>query len=149
MSIGYICNREVVVAEKGASIQEIANLMREYHVGNLVIVEGRKDARIPIGILTDRDIIVELVAKEIPLDSVTAGDVMSTTMIIANEKDEVNNVVKEMRLKGVRRMPVVNDQGALAGIVALDDLIDLLAEQLRDLADLVGREQTREKKLRD
>lgn len=149
MSVGYICNREVAVAEKGASIQEIANLMREYHVGNLVITEDREGIRIPIGIVTDRDIIIELIAQDIPLNSVTAGDVMSTRMVIANEKDEVNDAVKEMRLKGVRRMPVVNDQGALVGIVTLDDLIDLFAEQLRDLADLVGRERSREENIRN
>lgn len=149
MSVGYICNREVTVAEKGASIQEIANLMREFHVGNLVITEDREGIRIPIGIVTDRDIIIELIAQDIPLNSVTAGDVMSTRMVIANEKDEVNDAVKEMRLKGVRRMPVVNDQGALVGIVTLDDLIDLFAEQLRDLADLVGRERSREENIRN
>ncbi len=148
MSVKTICNRQVIIAESNASIQEIAKLMREYHVGNVVIVEEQQGLRFPIGILTDRDIIIELVAKGADLTSVTAGDVMSTEIFNANEEDDVIDTIKQMRSKGIRRMPVVDKQGALVGIVALDDLLDLLAEQLKDLADLIGKEQNREQRTR-
>ncbi len=148
MSVKTICNRQVIIAESNASIQEIAKLMREYHVGNVVIVEEQQGLRFPIGILTDRDIIIELVAKGADLTSVTAGDVMSTEIFNANEEDDVIDTIKQMRSRGIRRMPVVDKQGALVGIVALDDLLDLLAEQLKDLADLIGKEQNREQRTR-
>lgn len=148
MSVKTICNREVIIAGKDASILEIAKLMREYHVGNVVIIEERQGLRFPVGILTDRDILIELVATEADLNSVTAGDVMSSEIVNAHEEDDVIDTIKQMRSKGVRRMPVVDQQGALVGIVALDDLIDLLAEQLKDLADLIGKEQNREQSLR-
>ena len=148
MSVKTICNRQVIIAESNASIQEIAKLMREYHVGNVVIVEEQQGLRFPIGILTDRDIIIELVAKGADLTSVTAGDVMSTEIFNANEEDDMIDTIKQMRSRGIRRMPVVDKQGALVGIVALDDLLDLLAEQLKDLADLIGKEQNREQRVR-
>lgn len=77
MPIGEICNREVVIVRKEDSILEAAKLMREYHVGDVVVVDDREGRVIPLGILTDRDIVVELIAKEVPLDSVSVQDVMS------------------------------------------------------------------------
>ena len=104
MSIGTICNREVIIAEGTTSIKELANLMRKNHVGNLVIIGERNGIPIPIGIVTDRDIVIELIAKNIDLDSVSARDIMSTKIVIVRENDEVIDTIKQMRLKGVRRM---------------------------------------------
>ena len=149
MSVGIICNREVVIVEGSATIPEAAKLMREYHVGNVVVIEERDGLNYPVGILTDRDIIIELIAKEIDINSVTVGDIMSSEIKLARENDDVTDTIKQMRYKGVRRMPVIDERGALVGIVALDDLIDLLAEQLKGLADLIGKEHIREEHARD
>lgn len=146
MPIGEICTREVVIADTKSSIVEVAQLMRTYHVGDVIVVERREAGTIPVGIITDRDIVVELIAREVDLDSVTAGDVMSYELVSVQEKDDIWATLQHMRGKGVRRLPVVNDQGGLEGVVAFDDLIELLAEELTQLARISESCQTRERK---
>ncbi|WP_305908748.1 CBS domain-containing protein [Methylomarinum sp. Ch1-1] len=145
MSLAKICNREVVIVENKASIQEAAALMRQYHVGCLVVTEQRGERNFPIGILTDRDIVIELIAKAVDLAAVTVGDVSSGDLKLAGENDDVIDTLKQMRYHGIRRMPVVDEQGALVGLITLDDLLELLAEQLKDLAGLISKEQHSEK----
>lgn len=148
MSVGEICNRDVVIVNKDHSVQEAAQLMRTHHVGDLVVVEERYGQLTPVGILTDRDIVVEILAENLDPDAVAIKDVMSFELVTAKEDDDILNTIKLMRTKGVRRLPVVSNHGGLIGILAVDDLIDLLSELLADLADLILREQKREKKRR-
>jgi CBS domain-containing protein len=89
-----------------------------------------------------------LVAKEVDLNSLTVGDVMCGEITLAKENDDVDETIKVMRQKGIRRMPVVDNAGVLIGIITLDDLIDLIAEQLKDLAELITKQQNLEKKYR-
>lgn len=144
MKVGEICNREVVVIDREAAILEAAQLMRRRHVGDVVVTEERGGARVPVGILTDRDIVVELLAEQVPLEAVAVGDAMSSELLTVSEEEEVMDAIQRMRGRGVRRVPVVDHSGALAGILAVDDLIDLIAEQLSDLVKLIGNEQQRE-----
>ena len=148
MTLKTICNREVLIAQKSDTVVIAAKLMREYHAGNLVVIEERNGLRYPVGIVTDRDIVIELIAKEVDIHSVTLGDIMYREIIVAKENDDVNDTIKIMRQKGIRRLPVVDNSGALVGIVTMDDLIDLIAEQLKDIAGLIGKEQNLEKKYR-
>ena len=145
MIIGELCNREVVVVNKGEDALEAAKLMRHYHVGDVVVVEDRDDRKVPAGILTDRDIAVELVAEQVDPESVTVEDVMSDQLLTVNESDELLDTMEQMRDKGVRRAPVVGKDGELVGILTLDDMLDILAEALKDLVLLTGREQRRER----
>lgn len=148
MKTGEACNREVVFTRRDGSIAEAARLMRAHHVGDLVVVEDQNDRRVPIGIVTDRDLVIEVLAEGVDMNDVTVGDVMSDALVTAREDDELADTVKLMRAKGVRRVPVVDRAGALVGIIAVDDLLDLLAEQVADLARLVQREQVRERERR-
>jgi CBS domain-containing protein len=148
MKTGAVCNREVVFVERNASITETAQLMRARHVGDLVVIEEKNGRRVPVGIVTDRDLVVEVLAEGVTLDEVVAGDVMSAELVTANEDDDLFDTVKRMRTQGIRRLPVVDRAGALVGIVTVDDLLDLLAEQVSDLARIVQREQTRERERR-
>lgn len=148
MTVGKICNREVVFIHKEASIPEAARLMREYHVGDLVVVKEKTGKRVPVGIVTDRDIVLEIIAEGVGMNDVSVGDIMSSDLITARESDDVLDTIKMMRAKGIRRLPVINDDNELAGILSVDDLIDLLSEQIVDLARLIAREQTREKERR-
>lgn len=141
MSVGEICNRQVVIIYREGSIREAAELMRKYHVGDIVVVEDKDSERVPVGILTDRDIVLGLIAPEVDMDSVSVGDVMSSELISAREEDDVMDSIKQMRRKGVRRIPVVNSRGGLEGILTVDDLIELFSEQLTDLAKLIMRGQ--------
>lgn len=148
MPIGEICNRDVIFAYRNMAIPEIAQLMRNHHVGDLVVVEEKNGKRIPAGIITDRDIVIELVAKGADVNTVTASDIMSPELVTARESEGVFETIQLMRLKGVRRIPIVDSGGSLAGIVSVDDLFDLLAQEMNELARLISREQIREAKTR-
>ena len=148
MTIGKLCNREVIVVNKGENALEAAKLMRQYHVGDVVVVEDKNDRKVPVGILTDRDIAIELVAEQVDPESVTVEDVMSDQLLTVNESDELLDTMEQMRGKGVRRAPVVGKDGELVGILTLDDVLDILAEALKDLVLLTGREQRHERETR-
>jgi CBS domain-containing protein len=145
MRVGEFCSREVIVIGKEETILEAAQLMREQHVGNVVVVEERDGERFPVGILTDRDIVVELVAAGIALDAVSIGDVMSFELLTAREEDGLIDAIGQMQGRGVRRLPVVNARGTLVGILAVDDLLEIVSEQLSGLVKVIAREQQRER----
>jgi len=145
MTIGKVCNREVVFIHAQASVPEAARLMREHHVGDLVVIKEKTGKRVPVGIVTDRDIVLEVIAEGVDMDDVSVGDIMSDKLVTARESDGLLETIKLMRAKGIRRLPVVNDDNELVGILSVDDLIDLFSEQIVDLARLIAREQGREK----
>jgi CBS domain-containing protein len=148
MALKTVCNREVLIIAKDDTILEAAALMRKYHAGDVIIVEERNGLRYPIGIVTDRDIVIELIAKGIAFDSVAVGDLMCGDLVLAQEDDDLFDAIQMMRQKGVRRLPVVDKSGALIGIITVDDLIELIAEQLQAVASLIDLEQTQEKQYR-
>ena len=141
MTVGKFCNREVIIADKSTSVTEVAKLMRHHHVGDVVIVDSNGEKAKPIGILTDRDIVIELIACEVAPESVSAQDVMSYELVTAREEDSIWDTLQKMRARGIRRMPVVNDAGELEGILSVDDLMELFAEELNLLAKVPFREQ--------
>jgi len=144
MAVGEICNREVVVAEKALSVVDAAQLMRKHHVGDLVVVEEKGGRKHPVGIVTDRDIVVEVVAAGVNPQSLKLGDIMGPEMATVRESEGLFEALRYMRDKGVRRMPVVDGAGGLVGILTLDDLLSLLAEEMTELAKLVSHERQRE-----
>lgn len=148
MTIGTICNRDTVFTTRNSSIVDAAQLMRDHHVGDLVVVDEQAGRRVPVGIVTDRDLVIEILARQVEPGSVTVGDVMSGELVTARESDGLFDTLQRMRAKGVRRVPVVDAGGGLAGIVAVDDFLDLLAEEISALARLVSREQARERTAR-
>jgi CBS domain-containing protein len=149
MLVGEFCNREVVIVDRATTILEAAKLMRSEHVGDLVVTDNRNGQQVPVGILTDRDIVVELLAEEIALDKVSVGDAMSYELHSVKEQDGLQETIEKMSGRGVRRLPVVGDAGELVGIVTVDDLIELIADQLNDLTRLVGNELVGERTRRD
>ena len=138
MTTGAFCTREVVIAEKSTGIVELTQLMRKHHVGDVVVVDKQGEKVIPVGVVTDRDIVVELVALEVDLASVTAGEVMSRELVTGRDTESIWDSLQRMRRKGIRRMPVVNEAGSLEGILTVDDLIELLADELSTLAAITG-----------
>ena len=148
MSAGEYCNREVVVVSKSEPVSEAISLMRKHHVGDVVVIEETSQGQIPVGILTDRDIVLEILAEDVDLNTVSIGDVMSYELITVTENTTLIDTINLMRQKGVCRIPVVNDKGALEGLLSVDDLLELLAEQLDDIVALIGKEQETESKRR-
>ena len=144
-NIRELCTREVVVATRDTTVATAAKLMRHHHVGTIVVcdrVNGGK--RIPVGIVTDRDIVIEVVAPELDVGAITVGDIMAPELITARETEGVLQALEIMRYKGVRRLPIVREDGHLVGIASIDDLLGVLAEELSDIAKIVSREQAQE-----
>jgi len=148
MPIGEICSREVVCAKRDVTVKTAARLMREYHVGSIVVVDEPEDKRIPAGIVTDRDIAVAVVALGLDPKVIQIGDIMGSALVSVKEDWGVAEVVELMQLKAVRRLVVTDADGYLVGIVAADDVLCLLAEEMSALAAMVGGERKREAALR-
>lgn len=146
MSAGEYCNREVIIVEPTVSATEAAELMRHHHVGDLVVVEKKGEQSRPLGIITDRDIVIEVVARKIDPDSLTVKDIMSASPVSVPESTSLLDTLDTMKQRGVRRVLVVADNGSLQGLLSADDAIELIAEQVDDLTQLVNREVKQEQK---
>ncbi len=144
MNVGDICNPLVVVAYKEMSVAEAARLMREQHVGCLVVVEDTNEGKAVVGLLTDRDIVLSVVACDLQAQTMTVGDIMTTDLVTVRGDDALADVLHGMRQGGVRRVPVVSARGILQGIVTLDDVLAIMTNELDDLVRAVSREQKRE-----
>ena len=149
MSVGEICTREVVIARQEDSTLEAARLMRTHHVGDVLVVDERDGVRVPVGIVTDRDLVVEIIATELAPTVIKVGDIMASELGAVKESCGLFEAIQYMRAKATRRLVVLDDvSGGLAGIVTLDDLLGLLAEELAALARLVDRGHEQEVKNR-
>ena len=147
MNVGSICDRQVITASPMLDVQAAAELMRNEHVGFLVVVpEQPRTPQPPLGVLTDRDIVVGVVAKRADPASLKVGDVMSMQPAVAGEHDAIDLALRTMRRAGVRRLPVVDAQGAVVGVLSLDDLLEFLAHEIDSLSGAVrnGRRMERE-----
>lgn len=144
MRVGEICKRTVVSISNRLDVVEAAKLMREQHVGFLVVVKEADEARRPIGVLTDRDIVLQVTARDIGPRVVTVEDVMTRQPLIASEVDDLSEVLQAMRLAGIRRVPVVDVRGSLMGIFAIDDAIDHITGLLCDITGSIQNEQRQE-----
>ena len=148
MSIGQFCNRDTAIIRQEDSILEAARIMRQWHVGSLVVVAEDERGVKPVGIITDRDLVVEILASELDPNAVTIGDIMSSELLIAHEQDGLWETLRRMKSKGVRRIPVNDANGYLAGIITQDDLLEILVSELSDLVKIPVREQTEERRHR-
>ena len=152
MRIGEICNSNPIHCERDETVQGAALLMRTHHVGDLVVVDppdgASKSRRVPVGIITDRDIVVSVIALGLDPASLLVCDVMSDDLLTASADDDVYETIERMRLRAIRRVPVVNSLGALSGIVSVDDLLEFLAEEMSELARIGPYQQNHEKRSR-
>lgn len=144
-TIATVCNRDVAFTTRETTVAAAAKLMRHGHVGSVVVVERMNGGRrLPVGIVTDRDIIVEVIATGLDPATITVGDIMARELVVGRESDSVLETLEIMKFKGVRRLPTVDREGQLVGIVTVDDLLETLAEELNELAKIVAREQSHE-----
>lgn len=144
MTAGEVCNRQVVFTRPETPIVDAVGLMKAYHVGDVVVVREPDEERVPIGILTDRDVALA-VERLLRLPQLRVADVMSADLVTSPESENLSEALKKMQSHGVRRLPVVNDRGGLEGILTFDDVVELLSDELTDLAKLVAKEQKRER----
>jgi CBS domain-containing protein len=144
MLLKEICVLDVASCGRDAGILEAARLMRQHHTGDLIVVDDPDGDRVPVGIVTDRDIVVEVLANGLDLTETRVAQIMSAKLVIAAAAEDTSDAMDRMRLHGVRRLPVVDHDGRLMGIVTLDDMLTLHAAQATALAEIVSKEQHRE-----
>lgn len=148
MNIGDICNRIVASITVDETAQEAAELMRQLHVGTLVVTEADGEIPAPVGIITDRDLVIQVMAKGDDPSSVNVSDIMSDELLMAEEGDDVGDTLEAMEDAGVRRVPVVDSDGALIGVLALDDVLRVYARDIEKMAGIVGSQRLQESETR-
>jgi len=148
MTVGDVCTRAVVTATPDETIADAAKRMRDHHVGTVVVVDGERRDR-PAGILTDRDIVVSAIAQSPEkVASLLIGDVMTRDVITTRPATTLHSALSTMHSRGIRRLPVVSGDGRLEGLIAFDDILEVMSEELSELVGLVAREQKLERELR-
>jgi CBS domain-containing protein len=139
MSISEFCVHNVVCASRDTTAVEAAGLMRHHHVGDVVVVDEIDGKKKPVGIITDRDLVVEVMAGSVDARSVKLGELLLRPPVTIAESASYADTVRLMAVNGVRRVPVVGADGALVGIITADDILRQLTSPLAALSDLVGR----------
>ena len=148
MNISEICTVQTITCARDETVQGAALLMRKHHVGDLIVVDQLDGEQVPAGIITDRDIVVSVIALGLDPAGLQVGDIMSDDLLTCGEDDDVYATIEHMRLRGIRRVPVVNRAGGLTGIVSADDLLEFLAEEMGDLSRISANQQAQEKRTR-
>ncbi|MCA1246949.1 CBS domain-containing protein [Massilia sp. MS-15] len=148
MHIRDICTSEAAHCTRDETVQGAALMMRRRHVGDVVVVDRLDGASVPVGILTDRDIVVSVIAPGLDPASLQVGDIMADDLLLAHVTDDVYGTIERMRQRGIRRVPVIDEQGNLAGIVSADDLFEFLAQEMAELSRISPYQQAHEKRAR-
>ncbi len=139
MNVDEICQHRVLTVSRTADVNRAAQLMRQEHVGYLVVVDpGDAGRRRPVGVLTDRDIVVAVVARKRKSESVTVEEVMTQPPVTIRATDSLEKALHEMRRVGIHRLPVVDQHGMLAGLVSRDDVLRFVASELRSVVESAG-----------
>lgn len=140
MNVGNFCSRPAVTVTAGTPLSDVARLMRERHVGAIVVTEGDPEHPQVAGIITDRDIVCARITRTADLSSISAAETMTAHPLLISEQDSVGAAVAHLRARGVRRAPVVAADGALLGVISADDLLAHLAGEIAALAGIVSRQ---------
>lgn len=145
LNVGTVASRVVVTASPQMPIATAARLMREHHVGTLVIVDTAIDAPKPVGLVTDRDLVMEILAQGVNPDLVAVGDLPGRPLVTANEEDSLFDAIQTMNRNGIRRLVVVDAEGRLVGLLAMDDVIGVLAEEMMGVSKSIDTEARTER----
>lgn len=148
MTITSICTHRVITVDRQIDIAAAATVMRENHIGYLIVTDARSGGASPIGVITDRDIVVKVTALDVDPHTLTVGDVMTAEPLTAAEDDGISETLHRMRRLGVRRVPVVGARGQVSGVLSIDDVVDHLVGQLADVAGSIRNELKLEETLR-
>lgn len=148
MPISECCNIGVVCCEADTPLPAVSELMRKHHVGDVIVVENRDGERVPLGIVTDRDIVIETIALQLDVNVFTAGDIMAVPLVTVREDQGFVETLRVMRDHKIRRLPVVTQAGTLFGIVTADDIINLLTYELSMMTGAIVAQPAQEGRLR-
>jgi predicted transcriptional regulator len=146
MSVGKICARNVISIDRNVDVANAARVMRSKRVGYLVVTDVAGHGQEPVGVITDRDIVIKVTAIDVDPRMVKVGDVMTSAPLLARDADEIDGTLHQMRALEVRRVPVVDAQGQLIGVLSLDDVVDHLVCQLADVAGSIRGQRPTERR---
>ena len=146
MRVENLCRRDVVTIGVEGSLRDAALLMRANHVGDVVVVN---DKGAPVGIVTDRDLVIEVLARDLEPERISVGDLVSGELETTRLDDEALSALETMCHRGVRRLPVVDRKGTLVGILSADELLEMLSVHLGRLAEMMRKGREREVELRE
>jgi len=135
MTIKNICKTDIVTIERTALLKKVSGLMQSQHVGCVVVVDALDGKKLPVGIITDRDIALVLGSSSKPQD-LLVEHIMQSAPITVNKTDGIFETILKMRVNGVKRVPVIDDSGALYGIICADDILELMAEEVSNLSKI-------------
>lgn len=135
MPIKSICNTKVVTIQKTATLHDVSDLMREQHVGSIVVTETFNGKKIPAGIITDRDIALVLGSSPMARD-IRVDQIMQSTPVMAHEHEGIYETIVKMRKNGVKRLPIIKEDGTLCGIICADDILALMGDEISNLAKI-------------
>jgi len=138
-----------VTCGRETSVLELAQLMRDRHVGDVIVVDEHDGQMTPVGVVTDRDLVVEILAKGANPDLLRAGDLIANEIVTAFESELVYDAIWHMRGKGIRRLPVIDSHNHLLGVLTADDVTAFLAEELTEVARIAHRQIKREEAAQD
>lgn len=145
MLVGSLCTRPAVTVPTGAPMSDVARLMQDRHVGTVIVTESRGAGPRATGIITDRDIVTAQLARAADLSRLSAGDVMTRNPLVIAENEPVDGAIAHLRARGVRRAPVVAQDGTLVGLISADDLLAYLARKLIAMAETITRQPRAER----
>ena len=140
MQIAEVCTRDVVACEPDTSIVDVARLMRDHHVGDVIVVERQEGRMVPVGIVTDRDLVIEILAADADPAPLTTADLIGGDLVTVRDTETVYDAIWHMRSRGIRRLPVVDARGSLVGVLTADDVTALLADELTQVARIMPRQ---------
>ncbi len=146
MLLKDICTMDAVCCGRRTRALEAARLMRQHHVGDLIVIDDPEEERTPIGIITDRDLVLEVLGNGLDPAITEVASLIHRTLVIADESEDTAQVIDRMREHGVRRIPVVNSQGGVVGIVTLDDLLRVLVADANALLEVMAKGKRQEQR---
>ena len=139
MHVSQICTRSLVTCNRDTSAAELARKMRDQHVADVLVIEDHAGRLTPIGLVTDRDLVVEVIARDGDPNQVRAADLMCADLETVLDSELVYDAIWRMRKRQVLRLPVVDAHGALVGVLTADDVAEFLASELTEVARLRKR----------
>lgn len=135
MTIGRICIREVFYADPDESASTVARRMRDENVGTLVVTD---EQNMPVGFLTDRDLTVRVLAEDLDPQATTVSEVMTREPVMVPEDLPIETALTRMKSRGMRRVIVVDEDKKLMGLASLDDILELVIEEMKDIGEIIG-----------
>ncbi len=139
---------DLVCTTLDSSLVDAAKLMRDHHVGSVIVVTENSTQKIAVGILTDRDLALETIAQGVDPELLKVRDIMSRSLAHATEDDDLFSMIAKMKENGITRLPVISDSGELIGIVTSKKLTQCLIQGLHDLSSLSKEQRQKEEELR-